>query len=244
MHINLKYIGIFSCIFLCGCSKLGMDPSGTNGNISARCVDFAKIEITENPDSHFFELSPGSFNFTEESKQRLESVLKIAQAKGMSNVSFLMISDKPIPLDAQKQIKENILAPMFEYGFMESRILDSGTCIYPKAIPGVRINILDYEIDTPDIGEWTDTIGDADPNKHLPKIGVCHNYNLEQMIANKADLLSPRRYKGQRTQDAIDALSSSGGSSGGGSGGSKGGSSSSKSSSSSSSSSSGSSSSK
>ncbi|MDR2067706.1 MAG: CpaD family pilus assembly lipoprotein, partial [Holosporaceae bacterium] len=151
----------------------------------------------------------------------------------------LPISNKLIPLKLQEKAKKQILFLAGKNGFLDSRVVNSGICVYKDAKVGVRLDVLKYEAKGPDCDTWSEYIGDTDSNKHLPKLGASGSYNLVEMIANKADLVAPRKYKGTDAKSSIDALSASGSgsSSGGSSSGSSGSSSSSSSSSSSNSSS-------
>jgi pilus biogenesis lipoprotein CpaD len=233
---NLLSVSLLSiaCILIGGCEK----QFKADGYVP----EFATVDATENKDSHFF-ASSYSFDFSVSQYAEIEALLTNVKATGVDNIGFMIISNKPIPEQTQKRVKDRILALMHKHGFISSRIVDYGTCVYQEAKPGVRINVLKYSVKTPDCSTWSEYVGDTDTNKDLPKYGFSAVYNLEQMIANKADLVAPRKYIGQTTQTAVAAVKDAG-SAGGGGGGTSSGSSSGSSSSSSSSKSSSSSSSK
>lgn len=171
------------------------------------------VDITENKKINFFGTSE-NFGLSESTVQQIENLLKETRSKGIENISFMLVSDKPVPANVYQATREKMLGLMRRHGFLESRIVDSGMCVYSDAKRGVRIDVLQYDVQEPDCSQWSEYIGDTDTNKNLPKYGVSEIYNLEQMIANKADLIAPRTYKGQRTQDAITAAGlSAGGSS-------------------------------
>ena len=85
-------------------------------------------------------------------------------------------------------IKSTILNLMYKEGFIKSRIIDSGVCVYKDANPGIRVDALKYDLKDPNCDEWEDDIGDMDETKPLPKFGYSASYNLNRMIANKADI--------------------------------------------------------
>ncbi len=172
------------------------------------------VDVTENKKINFFGTS-SNFSLSDATIQQIETLLKETRSKGIDNISFMLVSDKPVPVATYQATREKVLSLMRRQGFLESRIVDAGMCVYSDAKCGVRIDVLQYEVKEPDGGQWSEYIGDTDTNKNLPKFGASEVYNLEQMIANKADLINPRTYKGQRTQDAIAAM---GGSTSGGGG--------------------------
>lgn len=163
------------------------------------------VDVKENKSINFFETS-SSFNLPEQTIQQVSNLLKDTRSKGIENISFMLVSDKPVPVKIYQATKDKVMSLMRKHGFLESRIIDSGMCVYSDAKSGIRIDILQYEVNEPDCGKWTEYIGDTDTNKNLPKYGVSEVYNLEQMIANKADLIAPRTYKGQETKAAIAAI--------------------------------------
>ncbi len=163
------------------------------------------VDVKENKNINFFETS-NSFNLSEQTIQQISNLLKDTRSKGIENISFMLVSDKPVPVNVYQATKDKVMSLMRRHGFLESRIIDSGMCVYNDAKCGVRIDVLQYEVTEPDCGKWTEYIGDTDTNKRLPKYGVSGIYNFEQMIANKADLISPRTYRGQETKAAIAAM--------------------------------------
>ena len=201
------------CLLLTGCSN-------KNEELSTGDHDHQEINITECKFSHFFEVN-SNFQMSSVNKAKLEKLLRDSKGEGIENIGFMIVSDSPILKEQKAKISSQVKSQMIRAGFLESRIVDSGICVYKDAKKGVRVDILKYDLQRTEIDMWTDSVGDCDIEKDLPSYGKAINYNLEEMVANSADLISPRKYKGQRTQDAIkavgDVASSSGGSSGGGS---------------------------
>ena len=161
-----------------------------------------------------------NFQMSSVDKAKLEKLLRDSKGEGIENIGFMIVSDSPVLKDQKAKISSQVKSQMIRAGFLESRIVDSGICVYKDAKKGIRVDILKYDLHRTEIDLWTDSVGDCDIEKDLPNYGKAANYNFEEMIANSADLISLRRYKGQRTQNAIkavgDVASSSGGSSGGG----------------------------
>ncbi|MDR0753495.1 MAG: CpaD family pilus assembly lipoprotein, partial [Holosporaceae bacterium] len=91
-----------------------------------------------------------------------------------------------------------------------------GTCIYKDARTGIRIDILKYDVKKPNCNQWVEYIGDTDTNKNLPKYGAAVTCNMIEMIANKADFIAPREYKGSEAKSAVAAIGTTGSSNGGG----------------------------
>ncbi len=174
-----------------------------------------KIDIEEKKNINFFETS-GNFNLTDNVVGQISSLLKETRSKGIENISFMLVSNKTVPVSLYQEVKDKIFSLIRKHGFLESRVIDAGMCVYSDAKCGIRIDVLQYNITEPDCGEWTEYIGDTDTNKNLPKYGVADIYNLKQMIANPADLKRPRTYKGQDAKSAIAAMNSVSNSAGGG----------------------------
>ena len=181
--------------------------------------EFAAIDSEEQCEHHLF-LSDSNFSLSKATIAEIETLLKDTRATGIDNIDFMIISNTPVSIETQIRVKEQIKSLMYKHGFIRSRIIDKGVCVYKDAKPGVRIGILQYKAKEPNCDIWSEYIGDTDTNKNLPKYGVSHVYNLEEMIANKADFSAPREYQGARVSDAISAISSTGGGGGSGGGGS------------------------
>ena len=214
---------------LVGCEG---DPNTNNTLIKELTID-----VSENKTSHFFPIDVNS----EQSSDNIEiidSLLKDTYGCGIENIGFMIVSDKVVSEEQRAKLSSQVISRMKKAGFLDSRIVDSGICVYPNAKRGIRIDVLKYDLKKPDTS-WKHSIGDCDTNKDLPAYGTSSLWNFEEMVANKADLIAPRKYRGQNTDAAVAAISeiTNGSSSSGGSSGSSSSSSGSSSSSSSSSSS-------
>ena len=197
--MNIKFaFGILSLgVLLSGCHDAGN---------KAMDVEFTKIEASEEKESSFFETSH-DFNLSEFQLNQMIKILKEAKATGETNVGFLLKSNKYISEETQEIVKKNIRNVMYKQGFIDSRIIDLGTVIYDSARTGIRVDILKYNVKPINTAPWDTEIGDADVYKNLPRYGSSIAYNLNEMVANKADLVRARKYKGQSTNDSISALS-------------------------------------
>ena len=168
-----------------------------------------KIDVKENRTSHLFAVDD-NFQMSEEDQAKLSQLLRDSKGRGIENVGFIITSDSPIAKSERTALSNQVRSQMEKAGFLESRIIDSGICVYKDAKKGVRVDILKYDLRRTNVGEWDDTVGDCDLDKNLPNYSKATNYNLEEIIANPADLVSPRKYKGQKATDAITAISSLG----------------------------------
>jgi len=200
--LSLTAIGLL----LVGCSS-------EKEKSSVAAYEEPEINITECKFSHFFKVD-NNFRMSNAEKAKLDKLLKDSKGEGIENVGFMIVSNSPVLKTQKSELLAQVKSQMIRAGFLESRIIDSGICMYKDAEKGVRVDILKYDLHRTETDPWTESTGDCDFEKDLPDYGKSTNYNLEELIANNADLISPRRYKGQRTEDAINAVSS-GGSSGG-----------------------------
>ncbi|MBO6055585.1 MAG: hypothetical protein J6P84_01190 [Alphaproteobacteria bacterium] len=210
----MKYfLGLTACcLILAGCSE--SRPQ------SFRDFEEAKIDITENKVTHFFGVDD-NFQLTVSDREKLEKLLKDSKGEGIENVGFMIISNSPVLAAQKKALSDQVKSKMIGAGFLESRIVDSGVCIYKDAKKGVRVDILKYDLQRTDISLWNDFIGDCDIERSLPHYGRAMNYNIEEIVSNSADLISPRKYKGQKTENAIEAIKAAGSSNKGNSSSSK-----------------------
>lgn len=192
------------CLILTGCSEIR--------HTSVSDFEEAKIDITENKVTHFFGVD-NNFEMSADDLAKLEKLLKDSRGEGIENVEFMIISNSPVFVAQKKALSDQVKSKMIGAGFLESRIMDSGVCIYKDAKKGIRVDVLKYSLQSTDTSLWNDFTGDCDIEKSLPRYGRATNYNMEEMIANSADLISPRKYKGQKTEDAISAISETGSSS-------------------------------
>jgi type IV pilus biogenesis protein CpaD/CtpE len=202
---------ILAGVIVSGCEK-------QNKSVGTHSSEIVQIEAEEIKEVGFFECTP-SFDIDIPLIEGIDAFLQEARAKGEENVAFMLVSDQIVPPDVQKELRRVIYHLMYRNGFMKSRIIDSGNCIYDNAKNGIRIDMLHYEVKVPDCDIWSEYIGDFDSYKHLPHHGAAEAYNLSEMIANKADFISPRSYQGQSTKAAIAAAAAGIGGTGTGGGG-------------------------
>ncbi len=195
--INLTAV----CLLLTGCSTERVEAPSYAYNEE-------KIDIKENRTSHLFAID-NNFQMSEEDQVKLYQLLRDSKGRGIENVSFMITSDSPVTKFERVALSNQVRSQMEKAGFLDSRIIDSGICIYKDAKKGVRVDILKYDLKRTNLGEWDNPIGDCDVERNLPNYGKATNYNLEEIIANPADLISPRKYKGQKATNAIAAISSS-----------------------------------
>ncbi|MDR2158342.1 MAG: CpaD family pilus assembly lipoprotein [Holosporaceae bacterium] len=184
-------------LLLSGCEKQYLADDGY-------IPEVAEIQAKETKNIHFFSCSP-NFELDDATIQSISQVLKEAKNNGISNAGYMLISNRPIASKLQKNARKQIHKIMNDQGFLSSRVMDSGVCVYKEAKVGIKINILKYDVQGPDCSQWSEYIGDLDLNKNLPKLGAAAAYNFVQMIDNSADIISPRKYKGQDVKSAIAA---------------------------------------
>ncbi len=189
------------CLLLTGCSREIDD-------MASYSYAEKNIDIKESRTSHFFAVDD-NFQMSEEDQVKLVKLLKDSKGRGIENVSFMITSNSPVAKAERVVLSNQVRTQMEKAGFLDSRIIDSGICIYKDAKKGVRVDILKYDLKRSTFDEWDDPIGDCDLEQNLPNYSKATNYNLEEIVANPADLISPRKYKGQKATDAIKAISSS-----------------------------------
>lgn len=200
-----KYFGLlFLAVLATACGKKDQP-----GKKDVRDYDFSSVETEKKTIYRSFHSDSG-FNFSQSSLKQIDELLKDARAAGETNVEFLIISNRPVTVEEQQKVKDQLIPLMYGRKFIKSRIVYRGVCAYKTAKKGVRIGIIRYTVNEPDTDLWTDSIGDINSGKNIPKYGVSQTYNLEAMIDNKADLVEAREYPGMRAEAAVSALSASG----------------------------------
>lgn len=199
--MKIKYaLSILAILALAGCNS----PQPTEDDV--HILEIVDVTIQEKRDVHFFNTN-SNFDISPDVTKKIEDVLTKTRKKNIDNVGIMLISPKPITEQVYNKAKSQLVDLIRKNGFLDSRIKDAGLSIYDGANYGIRVDGLEYEITDPNCDKWDTTIGDVNTDKSLPKYGVAQAYNLAQMIANKADLMSPRTYKGPSTEAAISALS-------------------------------------
>lgn len=199
LNNKFKYLSLLSALILISaCDKQVKVDDGY-------IPEFAEINSEELCEHHLF-LCNSNFSFSNTTIAEIEALLKNSRANGIDNIDFMIVSNAPVLIETQTKVKELIKSLMYKHGFIRSRIIDKGVCVYKDAKPGIRIGNLQYKIQSPNCDTWSEYVGDTDTNKNLPKYGVSYVYNLEEMIANKADFSSPREYPGTKANLAIKAV--------------------------------------
>jgi type IV pilus biogenesis protein CpaD/CtpE len=189
------------CFVLCGCCRY------EHAEEENHVPETTMLEVKENKISHFFGVNQ-DFVLPESELYRIRTLLQLARANDVENAGFLLISGNPISIQQQEKVKKQILRAMHLCGFGDSRIIDSGICIYRDAKNGVRIDALKYDLKMPNCDTWSEYIGDINTDKPLPRFGASISYNLGEMIANKADIIIPREYKGTRSESLASGQNS------------------------------------
>ena len=202
-----KYISVLVLLGMTGC--YAPKPRTENDK-----VEVISLEVKENKASHFFDTGD-DFTLSAAQIKELESVLKRMNARGESNIGIMLISSKPATRSVQEKAKKALKSTIYKYGFIDSRIVDSGLAVYDSARTGVRVDVLKYKAKDIDTGLWKESPGDHCIQRDLPQYGGATSYNFGEMIANTADVVVPREYKGQKTEDAVAAIGASGSSGGG-----------------------------
>ncbi|MDR2766554.1 MAG: CpaD family pilus assembly lipoprotein [Holosporaceae bacterium] len=197
------------CLLLCGCCDY-QHPIDKE-----YAPEDTSLNVKEHKISYFFSLDQ-NFNLPDSELLRMLSLLQVAKGNGVGNIGFTLMSGKPIPLQLQEKARKQILRAMYRCGFPNSRIIDSGACVYRDAKTGIRMDILKYEATMTDCDKWSEDIGDINTNKSIPKFGASASYNLREMIFNSADIIAPRKYKGMKADSLIPGQGNSGGLASGG----------------------------
>ena len=203
----LKYINYAVLVILLAISGCHLGPDVASDDF---IPEMSNINVSERTDTNFFS-SNHDFNFSNEKLAAISDLLKKTRSSGITNIEFLVVSNRALTTQQKNKVRKTILGLMHQHGFINSRIRISGVCVYRDAKPGVRINILRYAVKKPDGNKWSDFIGDVNTNKTIPRMGSSADYNLKSMIANEADLISPRRYRGVRTDIAVSSITGGGG---------------------------------
>lgn len=206
MSLDKKSMKLIVSVSAMCCMLAGCDAFAPTHQME----DFSKLNVKETKQTTFFPTND-EFVLTKELEIEIIKKLKDAYAKGLDNIRFMLIANKSISIDVEKKAKEKISFIMKKNGLIDSRIMYDDICIYKDAKVGIKIDILKYDVEMPDCSPWNSSIGDMDVTKNLPKIGYAENYNMAAMVANSADIVSPRTYKGHEPKDAISSMGASGG---------------------------------
>ncbi len=198
----MKYLFMCSglCLILSGCEhKKSIDQSNNT---------LPEVLVSEERVNHLFPME-SNHQISDVIMEKIIGELKEEKSTGVENVSFTLITEKPLLKEEQDLLAKQVISSLRKAGFLESRIINSGSCFYEGAGNNIRIDALKYKSKELDMGYFDSDhdVGDCDVQKDLPKKGFADAWNLQQMIANKADLVAPREYKGQKTEAAIGALS-------------------------------------
>jgi type IV pilus biogenesis protein CpaD/CtpE len=186
---------------LLGCEKQYLADDGY-------VPEVVKIDTKETRKVYFFKSST-DFNLHEDTIANIEKILKDVRSTGISNIGFMLVSNRSIPVNIQKRVKKQVRQLICKNDFMNSRVMDFGACVYQNARVGIRIDALKYDVREIDCSVWSEYIGDTDTNKNMPKYGASIAYDLSEMIANKADFIAPRKYEGSDAKSAIAVIEGS-----------------------------------
>ncbi|MDR2724156.1 MAG: CpaD family pilus assembly lipoprotein [Holosporaceae bacterium] len=188
-------------LWLNGCEKQYLPNDGY-------VPEVMQIDAQEVRDSHFLNCLP-NFDFDTHNLKAVDKLLSDIRSAGMDNIEFMLVSPQSVPVEKQEKVKKQLYELMHKRGFINSRIIDYGICIYEGAKIGIKIDVLKCDVKEPDCSKWSEYIGDTDTNKNLPKYGAASVHNTITMIADKTDLVSPRKYVGHEARAAMAATGTS-----------------------------------
>ncbi|MDR2681509.1 MAG: CpaD family pilus assembly lipoprotein [Holosporaceae bacterium] len=191
----------FSVLLLAGCEKQYKADDGYVHEIP-------EITVQKSKNISLFSWSQEK-KFPSDVFKKMLIFLHGAKEDGIENIAISIFFPSAVSDEKKEKIKKQVWASAYEAGFIASRILDAGVFSSEDQDIKVYIDLLKYDLQEPDCSLWSEYIGDMDTNKDLPKFGAADRYNLKEMIANGADLVTPRKYKGPHTKNAINAIGTS-----------------------------------
>jgi pilus assembly protein CpaD len=185
----------FAALALGGCDHMFGDKNEqlNAGQVTLDPSQRHPIIVSQQPHKMTLRVPRGSAGLTPAQRASVIDFLTKFHAADGGN-SRLVIS---VPSGSSNEIAAmNAVADMrpimFDRGFTESSVSVEPYHADNDPQPPLRISYLRFAAEGPECGKWPSNLGDTSRNLNYENFGCAQQRNLAAMVANPADLLSPR----------------------------------------------------
>lgn len=151
------------------------------------------IMVTQKPTTLSVRVAKGSYGMSPH--QRAQVISFLEKYRNLDDQNSRMVIEVPSGTSnevAAMQAVAEIRALMAEIGFRQSDVNIEAVQSGGDTQAPIRISYLRYEAEGPQCGKFNTNLGSSSDNMNAPNFGCTNQANFAAMIANPADLVSPR----------------------------------------------------
>lgn len=151
------------------------------------------IMVTQQPSTLSLRVARGSYGLSPHQRAQTISFLQRYRAVDASNSRLVIEAPSGSANEvAAMQAVAEIRTLMSEVGFDPSDVaIEAVQAIGDPQAP-IRVSYLRYVAEAPQCGRWSTNLAATESNLNYPNLGCATQANLAAMVANPADLVTPR----------------------------------------------------
>jgi pilus assembly protein CpaD len=190
--VALKVLAACAVMALAGC-KTTEDPTRVAGWTLVDPSERHPILVSQEPTSDVLRISRGSNGLNPAQRARLLNFADHFRAIDAGN-SRLVVE---VPSGAANEVATmravgEIRQLLHDQGYGESVISVQAYNADGQRDPPIRVSYLRYVAQAPQCGDWSANLAYDPMNLPYPDLGCANQHNLAVMVANPADLVTPR----------------------------------------------------
>lgn len=188
----VSLIAIVTTVALAGCSR-DEQASRVAGWSMVDPAQRHPIMVTQQPTTLAIRVGRGSYGMSPHQRAQVVSFVERYRAMDAGNSRLVIEVPSGSPNEvASMQAVAEIRALLSEVGFRTTDINIEAVQAGGDAQAPIRISYSRYVAEGPECGKWPSNLASSDANLNYPNLGCANQANFAAMVANPADLVTPR----------------------------------------------------
>jgi pilus assembly protein CpaD len=151
------------------------------------------IMVTHQPTTLTLKVGRGSYGLSPHQRAQVVSFIERYRAMDAGNSRMVIEVPSGSPNEvASMQAVAEIRALLTEVGFKTTDVNIEAVQAGGDPQAPIRISYSRYVAEGPQCGKWTDNLASSNANLNYPNLGCATQANFAAMVANPADLVTPR----------------------------------------------------
>jgi pilus assembly protein CpaD len=188
----VSIIAIAGTLVLAGCGR-DEESSRVAGWSMVDPTQRHPIMVTQQPTTLAIRVSRGSYGMSPQQRAQVSSFVERYRAidAGNSRMTIEVPSGSSNEVASMQAVAE-IRGLLSEIGFKASDINIEAVQSGGDSQAPIRISYARYVAEGPQCGKWPTNLASSDSNLNYPNLGCANQANFAAMVANPADLVTPR----------------------------------------------------
>lgn len=188
----VSIIAFVATVTLAGCSR-DEQSSRVAGWSMVDPAQRHPIMVTQQPTTLAIRVAKGSYGMSPHQRAQVVSFVERYRAMDAGNSRLVIEVPSGSPNEvASMQAVAEIRALLSEVGFRTTDINIEAVQAGGDPQAPIRISYSRYVAEGPECGKWPTNLASSDANLTYPNLGCANQANFAAMVANPADLVTPR----------------------------------------------------